>query len=136
MLGTSATPGLSEYLQDEVEAFEAMQKGSLENLFFVPSGRSVPGPSELLARGHLRSMLKQVEPLFDWIIVDSPAANPVSDAALLGGSCDGVILVVRSGFTPFAFVQKARERFRENQLIGVVLNTIIGNGNRFRTTAS
>ncbi len=124
MLGTSSAPGLSEYLLDEVEEFGIMQKGFAENLFFVPSGRSVPGPSELLAGGRLRSLLERVEPLFDWIIVDSPAAIPVSDASLLSGNCDGVLLVVRSGSTPFDVARKARDRFRENQLVGVVLNAI------------
>ena len=69
-------------------------------------------------------MLKRVEPLFDWIIVDSPAALPVSDASLLGNNCDGVLLIVRSGSTPFDLVRKASEKFRKNQLIGVVLNTV------------
>jgi len=124
MLGASSAPGLSEYLLDEVDEFGIMQKGLAENLFFVPSGRSVPGPTELLASGRMRSLLERVEPLFDWIIVDSPAAIPVSDASLLGGNCDGVLLVVHSGLTPFDVAQKARDRFRENQLVGVVLNAI------------
>lgn len=124
MLGTSLTPGLSEYLLDEVEEFGIMQKGRAEGLFFLPAGRSVPGPTELLAGGRLNSLLQRVEPLFDWIIIDSPAAIPVSDAPLLGGGCDGVLLVVRSGSTPFDVARKARERFRANQLVGVVLNTI------------
>jgi capsular exopolysaccharide synthesis family protein len=124
MLGTSLRPGLSEYLLDEVEEFGIMQKGGAGGLFFVPSGRSVPGPTELLANGHLSFLLERVEPLFDWIIVDSPAAIPVSDASLLGSHCDGVLLVVRSGSTPFDVARKAREKFRENQLVGVVLNTM------------
>ena len=124
MLGTSLTPGLSEYLLDEVEEFGMMQKGRGESLFFVPSGRSVAGPTELLANGRLSALLERVEPLFDWIIVDSPAAIPVSDAPLLGGSCDAVLLVVRSGSTAFDVARKAREKFRENQMVGVVLNTM------------
>jgi len=124
MLGTSLTPGLSEYLLDEAEEFGIMQKGWTETLFFVPSGRLVPGPADLLSSGRLNSLLERVEPLFDWIIVDSPAAVPVADASLLGDKCDGVLLVVRSASTPFDVARKARQRFRENQLVGVVLNAM------------
>jgi protein-tyrosine kinase len=124
MLGTSATPGLSEYLLDEVEELGILQRGRPENLFFIPAGRSVPGPTELLANGHLANLLKRLEPVFDWIIVDSPAAVPVSDASLLGTACDGVLLVVRSGSTPYDIARIARERFRQNQLLGVVLNSV------------
>ena len=123
-LGTSATPGFSEYLLQESEEFGIMQKGDADNLFFIPSGRRVGGPTELVANGRLKSLIDRVEPLFDWIIIDSPAAIPVSDASLLANYCDGVLMVVRSHSTPFDIVRKARERFREESLLGVVLNVV------------
>ena len=58
-----------------------------------------------------------------WIIVDSPPAAAVSDAALLANYCDGVLMVVRSNATPFDIAQRARQEFGDN-LIGVVLNGI------------
>jgi protein-tyrosine kinase len=123
-LGTSLAPGFSEYLLQEVEEFGIMQKGSAENLFFIPSGRAVTGPTELVANGRLKSLIDRVEPLFDWIIIDSPPAVQVSDACLLANYCDGVLMVVRSDSTPFDIVRKARERFREESLVGVVLNVV------------
>ena len=42
-LGTSGTPGLSEYLMGECDEFAAMQRGTMENLFFMPAGRVVRG---------------------------------------------------------------------------------------------
>lgn len=122
--GTSAEPGFSEYLLDEAEGFAVMQRGGEEGLFLIPSGRPVQGQTELVANGHLESLMAQVQSLFDWIIVDSPAAIPVTDAGLLANSCDGVLLVVRSHSTPFDVVRKARNRFREESLVGVVLNKI------------
>jgi capsular exopolysaccharide synthesis family protein len=122
ILGTSSSPGFAEYLLQEVEEFGIMQRGAAENLFFIPSGRAVNRPTELIANNRLKSLIDQVEPLFDWIIVDSPAATPVSDAGLLANYFDGVLMVVRSNSTPFDAVRKARERFREESLVGVVLN--------------
>jgi len=122
MFGTSSTPGFSEYLLHEVEAFPIMQRGVAGGLFFIPAGRSVSGPTELLGNGRLKSLIDRCEPLFDWIIIDSPATLPVSDACLIANSCDGVLLVVRSHSTPFDVVRQARERFRAESLVGVVLN--------------
>jgi protein-tyrosine kinase len=124
ILGASSSPGFSEYLMQEVEEFGIMQRGTAENLFFIPSGRAVNRPTELIANNRLKSLIDQVEPLFDWIIVDSPASIPVSDACLLANYCDGVLMVVRSNSTPFDMVRKARERFREESMVGVVLNEI------------
>jgi protein-tyrosine kinase len=124
VLGTSRTPGLSEYLSQEADEFSIMQRGAADELFFIPAGRSVPGPTELLATGRLKSLIDRCESLFDWIIIDSPATLPVSDASLIANSCDGVLIVVRSDSTPFDVVRQARERFRPESLVGVVLNGI------------
>jgi protein-tyrosine kinase len=124
VLGTSATPGLAEYLLGENDEFGIMQRGAMENLFFIPSGRSVSNPAELVANGRLKILLNRVEALFDWIIIDSPPAVPVSDAGLLANYCDGVVMVVRSNATPFDMARKARQEFRDKHLVGVVLNGI------------
>jgi protein-tyrosine kinase len=123
-LGTSAKPGLSEYLMNETDEFGAMQRGPMENLFFIPSGREVMNPAELVANGRMKTLLNRVETLFDWIIIDSPPAVPVSDASLMANYCDGVLMVVRSNATPFDIARKARQEFSEKSLIGVVLNGI------------
>jgi capsular exopolysaccharide synthesis family protein len=123
-IGTTATPGLAEYLLGENDEFGVMQRGPMENLFFIPSGRSVSNAAELVANGRLKMLLNRVESLFDWIIIDSPPAVPVSDASLLSNFCDGVLMVVRSNATPFDIAKKAREEFPESQLLGVVLNGV------------
>jgi protein-tyrosine kinase len=123
-LGASLEPGLTEYGLNEASEVEVTQKGSKDSLFFIPAGRSVAGPTELIANGRLKSMIERVEPLFDWIILDSPPANAVSDACLLGNCCDGVLMVVRSNSTPFDVVRKVQAKFREDQIVGVVLNVI------------
>ena len=123
-LGTTSVPGLSDYLSGEGDEFSAMQRGPMENLFFIPAGRQVSSPAELVANGRLKILLNRVETLFDWIIIDSPPAVPVSDASLLANFCDGVVLVVRSNVTPSDMARKARLEFRDKQLVGVVLNGI------------
>ncbi len=122
MLGTTAGPGLSDYLQGANDEFSIMQRGPLENLFFIPSGTGIADPSELVGSGRLKLLLQRVEPLFDWIIVDSPPALLVSDAGVLAKACDGVLIVVRSTVTPADVARKAREEFPEEMLLGVVLN--------------
>jgi len=123
-LGTSATPGLAEYLMGEADEFGVIQRGPMENLFFIPSGRNISNPAELVANGRLKFLMNRLEGLFDWIILDSPPAVPVSDASLLANYCDGVLMVVRSNATPFDIARKARQEFRDTHLVGVVLNGI------------
>jgi protein-tyrosine kinase len=91
----------------------------------VPCGRTVTHPAELIANGRLKMLLQRVEQLFDWIILDSPPAVPVSDASQLANFCDGVLMVVRSNTTPYDTAQKARQEFQGKLLVGVVLNGIM-----------
>ena len=122
MLGTTSSPGLSDYLQGASDEFSVMQRGPMENLFFIPCGREISDPAELVSNGRLQLLMQRVEALFDWIIVDSPPAVPVSDASILAKACDGVLMVVRSNATPVDMARRAREEFSEQALVGVVLN--------------
>lgn len=121
-LGTTSEPGLAEYLMGESDEFAILQRGTMENLFFIPAGRPVLSPAELLTNGRLKALLQRMEEVFDWIIVDSPPAVPVSDAGLLASLCDGVLMVIRSSATPFDAARKARQEFDGRTLVGVVLN--------------
>ena len=60
--GATQSPGLAEYLLGECDEFAALQRGSMENLFFLPAGRTVASAPELLANGRLTLFLQRVEP--------------------------------------------------------------------------
>jgi protein-tyrosine kinase len=122
-LGAEPGPGLSDYLRSEADEFSVIQGGPMDNLFLIPAGSQNENPAELVANGRMNTLLNRLQPLFDWIIVDSPPAAAVSDATLISNYCDGVLMVVRSNATPFDIAQRARQEFGDN-LIGVVLNGI------------
>jgi len=122
--GTSLKPGLTDYLAGNADEFSIIQRGAYENLFFIPGGSPCSNPAELIASGKLEAFLRQVAPLFDWVILDSPPAVPVSDSSLLADMCDGVLMVVRSAVTPYDMAQRAVQEFREKHLVGVVLNDV------------
>ncbi len=123
-MGAASAPGLTDYLAGEADEFSIIQTDAKEDLFFIPAGRSVSNPTELLANNRLRSLLGRLAPVFEWIIVDAPPVLPVSDASVLAGMCDGVIFVIRAGATAFDLAQAACQEFRENNLLGAVLNGV------------
>jgi protein-tyrosine kinase len=131
MLGTALSPGLSDYLQGGNDEFSIIQRGPMENLYFIPSGAVSSDPAELIANGRLNVLLQRTEALFDWIIIDSPPAVPVSDASVLAKACDGVLIVVRSNVTPVDMARRARQEFPEQALVGVVLNGTEGGGESY-----
>lgn len=123
-LGAPSTPGLSDYLCGEMDETSVMQRGPLENLFFIPGGRMVDNPAELAGNGRLNTLLAGLSACFDWIVIDSPAVVPFSDATLLANACDSVLMVVDAAGTPFDVAQKAVQELRSKPLLGVALNSV------------
>lgn len=132
VLGTGSTPGLGDYLLGESDECSMIQRGPMENLFFLPSGRTVEHPAELISNGRLAVLLQRIGHLFDWVVIDSPPAVPVSDASQLSRYADGVLLVVRSNATPYDTAQRAQREFHGKTLVGVVLNGTMRDGSYAR----
>jgi protein-tyrosine kinase len=120
--GAAASPGLSEYLRGQADEMAVIQKGLPEYLCFVAGGEETENPADLLANGRLKTLLENIGPVFDWIILDSPPTLPVSDALVLADYCDGVLTVVRSAQTEFDCAQKTCQQLRDKNLLGVALN--------------
>jgi capsular exopolysaccharide synthesis family protein len=121
-LGAAQSPGLGDYLLGQCDEFAALQRGPMENLFFMPAGKPAGSAPELLSNGRLKLLLQRVEPFFDWIILDTSPVIPVSDATLVAKFCEGILMVVRSNVTPSDMARRAREEFPDKLLLGVVLN--------------
>jgi Mrp family chromosome partitioning ATPase len=80
----------------------------------------------VLASRELRELLEHLRGMYETIILDSPPVNMMTDAALLGGSTDGVVIVARAGITHSAALGYAMEQLGHvrARVLGVVLNDI------------
>jgi capsular exopolysaccharide synthesis family protein len=129
-LGSERAPGLSEVLSRSYPVNEAIrtikvgEQGSL--LHFLTTGAVPPNPSVLLESPGFTALIQRVKAEFDTVIVDSPPANIISDASVLGLAADGVLVVARSGVTESAALSHAVEQLTRVgvPLLGVVLNDI------------
>jgi len=103
---------------------EAAQSTEFDNLSLTTSGPHPPNPSELLGSERMKDVLAVYRSSFDIVIIDTPPVLAVSDAALIGSNCDGVVFCVRAGKTPREQAKSAvdRLRFSEVRVLGTVLN--------------
>ena len=123
-LGAPSAPGLSDYLNGSADEFAVIKRGTRPNFFFIPGGRPVSNPTELLENGRMKGLMERMASAFDWIIVDAPPVVPIPDAKVIGEMCDGVLIVVRAAHTPFDLAQRAYSEFRGKSFLGVVLNQV------------
>lgn len=120
------TPGLTDVLGGMAEIDDIIHQTKYENLFVVCAGINVPNPAEILGSESMLDLLKEFEERFDYVIIDSPPINTVSDALSLVKVTDGVMLVVREGQSTFTEVDKAIKtlEFIDAKILGLVLNGV------------
>jgi protein-tyrosine kinase len=123
-LGAPMSPGLSDYLLGEADEADVVQQGENGNLCFIPGGKQVSNPNELLSNGRLKELFDRMSQIFDWILVDSPPCLPVADAAVISRVCDGVLLVLRAASTPLSLARRAGHELKGRNILGVVLNAV------------
>ena len=68
----------------------------LSTLCVLPAGSMPPHPADFLESDAVRRMVAEVAAQVDVVLIDSPPMLPVSDALVLSGFLDGVIVVVKS----------------------------------------
>ncbi len=119
-------PGLSEVLVDRVSVADALRKSRFKNLLALPAGSIPPNPSELLGSQRMQRLVEELSQMCDVLILDTPPALPVADAALLAPHTDGVVLVLRSSRTHVNRARDTKETFERIgvRVLGGVLNGV------------
>jgi len=121
-------PGLVQVLRGYVSVADAIRNTWVDNLSFLPAGRESRNPSDLLASAAMRALLTDMREHFDVIVIDTPPVLAAADAAVLGASTDGVLLVVRAGETDRHAVAQALQHLDSvgARVVGAVLNDMRG----------
>jgi capsular exopolysaccharide synthesis family protein len=133
VLEIEQAPGLSTYLTGQVELDAAIKPTAVPNLFAIPAGRNPINPAELLASTRIRQMIETLGQRYAHIIFDTGPLFGVSDAMILAGQVEGVILVLRQGRASRDGAQRAIRNLVSvhGRLLGVILNDVDMNGNGY-----
>ncbi len=125
-------PGLTNYLgasvnsraAQKVDLFSIIHPTEYKNLSVIASGSIPPNPAEILGSEPMADFLKEVAEHFDYIIIDTPPINVVSDALPVIRESDGVVVVVRSNASTHPELQKALDslKFIDAKILGFVVN--------------
>jgi capsular exopolysaccharide synthesis family protein len=118
-------PGLSNYLADEAELEDVIQKLDIPGLSFIPSGALPHNPGDMLGSQKMKEMVEALADLSDYVMFDSPPLI-VADPLILSTIVDSVILVVNGGKSNWETMSLARQELSSvgANVFGVVLNDV------------
>lgn len=125
LLVEKATPGLSNVLAGLSDEAEVLRKDVRPNLDVIFSGDIPPNPAELLDSDRMREMLEKLSKRYDYVLVDTPPVNVVSDACVVADMLDGALLLARQGRSRKESLKRAVNNLN---LAGVKLLGCVFNG--------
>lgn len=119
-------PGVTNYLSGFNSLEEILHKEACPNLDLICAGTISPNPGEMVASEGMLKLLEDMKPKYDFIIIDTPPVNLVSDTLSLIQHADGLVLVVRPKYTAKKDVQRAIEQvnFVGGKILGIIANGV------------
>ena len=106
--------GLSSILS-EGSFEEAVRNTPYKNLCLILAGSKPPNPAELMGGKYMGPMLEMLEKKFDYIVIDTPPVNLITDALVIAKYKCSYILVARENYSDHREVKRT---MRSLQLVG------------------
>ncbi|MEZ3453401.1 MAG: polysaccharide biosynthesis tyrosine autokinase [Oscillospiraceae bacterium] len=110
--GVKPKKGLSSILGGFCTVREAICPEVMSNLDIITTGDIPPNPSELLASDSMKIFLKASSDDYDYVFLDTPPVNVVTDSQLMNTEIAGLVFVIREGSTIHPDIQSAIEKIQ------------------------
>lgn len=117
------TYGISDLLIGK-QKLETVINNVNSNLSIITAGNITPNPAEMLASKAMTAFLEDMKNKYDYIVLDTPPLQAVTDAQILSTKADGTLVVVRAGATKKEAVHNAVSMLKKvnGHVIGTILN--------------
>ncbi len=118
--------GLSTLLSGIDSFREVLNSQVADGLDVITSGPIPPNPSEMLGSENMRVLLDKLSEYYDFIIIDTPPINIVSDTLNLLPFIAGVCLVCKQGDTTYDAFSEALNaiKFADGYVLGAVMGQV------------
>ena len=102
---------------------EVVKRDVVKNLDILTSGGVVPNPSELLSTENMANLFPFFEKEYDYVVIDTPPINVVSDALMFVDMTCGVVLTIRENVSTFDETASALQKIEmtKSPVLGVVM---------------
>jgi capsular exopolysaccharide synthesis family protein len=127
----ASSPGLAEVLSGQCPWSTAVVNTAIPNLFLLPRGSSPRHSVNLFATAG--RVLTEIAGHFDYYLFDTAPVMVGDDVLSLAPHVDGLVMVVRAGYTSGRIVQTALDslQLRRVKVLGLVFNAVQPNASDY-----
>lgn len=124
VFATDNQKGISTYLSGQSNLAESISKTDIENLDYLSSGPIPPNPSELIGTEKMTQLISELKLTYEFIIIDTPPINIVSDAIQVFPIVDAILYIVRLKYSRKRFLDEIDNLYKTKQAtnIGIIIN--------------
>jgi polysaccharide biosynthesis transport protein len=126
VFGLTNSVGLAGILSGRnPESPVVQQVPGVPGLFLLPVGNTPPNPLELVERPAFGLLMHELTAKFDYVVVDTPAAEYGADAAVIAEQCRASLMLARRDVSRIAAVEEMAINLLDDghpKLTGVVVN--------------
>jgi capsular exopolysaccharide synthesis family protein len=125
--GLSNKIGMSDVLSNKINIKDATwENEQFKNFNIVTSGNIPPNPAELLASKRMKELIEELRESYDYIILDTPPFEYVSDALSLIKYADITLFVVKSEFSESRYIKEINKLVKKVGIenAGIILNSV------------
>lgn len=117
--------GLAHYINGKSTFEEIKRDTEVENLTVITYGTRPINPSELLENPKMKELLEICKNDYDYVLVDAPPVNVVTDPIVLANYADKLLWVVSPGKVKRKDLRHARKLLVpvKRKILGVILNS-------------
>jgi capsular exopolysaccharide synthesis family protein len=118
--------GLSNLIVGTKDNAECIYSDEKSNSKILPSGPIPANPLELLASVRFSQVLENLKAEFEFIVIDTPPTQAVSDPLIIAQCCDAVLYVVKFDSTRTSQIKNAFDRLLDvkTPIAGILLNQV------------
>lgn len=116
--------GLSNLIINKTTYSDSIKETRVENLTVLTAGPTPPNPSELIASSKFETIFNELSDHYDFIVIDTPPVNTVTDAQVYVQTVKNCVLVIDAEKNNKIEVKKAKDLLNkaDGKLLGAVLN--------------
>jgi capsular exopolysaccharide synthesis family protein len=122
--GVERAPGLTDHVLGGEPLVSCLRNVSGGRFSLLPAGREAVAPPRIFGDDRIKGLIEELRDEYEYVVFDVPAVLSYSEGLTLSRAVDGVLIVVRSGGTKRALVERSIGLLEDAgaTILGAVLN--------------